>query len=112
MTDTITPDDFGLAHHGVHLFTSEDGSYIAHGHHEQRRIMAAINRHDRSYGLEPPTYAELAEDGIIVRRWINHLTHDDPNYHDEWTGKWCDAGAPDAIPVTVVWPDCAVPARY
>lgn len=98
LTTTLTPDDFGPERHGVNIYNAEDGSYLAYGHHEPRRIAAAISHEAREYDYDAPELADIL--GEIDERWMNRITrHPD----GEWEGEWCRSDDPGAVPVTTVF---------
>lgn len=100
----ITAADFGPARHGVHLYAHEDDwGWTAYGHHEPRRVIAAISSEARETGVaeELREYlygAPLAD--YIIETWAHqfHYTADGFEF------KLCAAGTPWAVPVTVVSP--------
>lgn len=100
----ITAENFGSARHGVHLFAHEDDwGWTAYGHHEPRRVIAAISSEVRETGVaeelrEFLVGATLADQ--IVETWAHqfHYTADGFEF------RFCEAGTPWAVPVTVVAP--------
>lgn len=110
---TLTPEHFGRARHGVHIFEHEDDwGWTAFGHPEPRRLIAAINHICRDHGITEDLRSFTDPDGIqkgIQRRWACNVRaecvdHDTalPDENIYW--DWCEADARGAVPVTVVLP--------
>ena len=100
--EPLTAEDFGNAHHGVHLFPFEDDwGWYAYGHHEARRIAAACVASARADGVfadlrEGVTLAEIYEGAS--RKWaVRGQSVPGCTYM-----RWVDEGTPGAVPVTVV----------
>jgi hypothetical protein len=89
--------------HGIALSSfGEEGGYIASGHIEGRRFIAACNHHARiEFGVRNMTDDRdvTAADVLagIRRRWAVPAA---PEGY-EWALEWADEGADGAIPVTV-----------
>ncbi|WP_225730952.1 MULTISPECIES: hypothetical protein [unclassified Nocardia] len=97
-TDELTPEDFGVARAGIHLFEVEDGDqWYLYGHHEPGPAAEAINRNNRAQGystlLSAADIAEVLEHTYVQRR----ISDDEPVSFDR-----CEPGDPGAAAVTVV----------
>lgn len=103
----ITPDMFGPDRYGVHLASHvEDWGWNAFGHHEPRRVIAAISHQAREDGahadlVEYTNGEDLAES--IENLWA-HNFRPDPHGEYEVVWDWCEQGTPGAVPVTSVTP--------
>lgn len=102
--ETLEPERFGPSRHGVHISQSEDGAYIAYGHPDARRVLAAINSEARDYDYKSSLDKDAAASllSAIEYRYMNEFVQ----WPDtgEWQGKWCERDAKGAIPVTQVYP--------
>ncbi|WP_432679168.1 hypothetical protein ACRAJ3_09790 [Rhodococcus pyridinivorans] len=100
MSDTdITPEDFGPARHGVHIFEDEDGDWFAYGHHSARRIAAAMNHAIREVRPGERTGITLEHVRADMRQvWGNGVVQDS----DGIWWKICDPDDAGAFPFTVV----------
>lgn len=97
----ITPDDFGPSRYGVHLYSHEDDwGWTAYGHHERRRILAAVFNETREIGvyteLQEATECELSA-FTLRERWAYPT-----KFGEGWFPNFCEADHPGAMPVTVV----------
>lgn len=111
---TITAPDMEKTHYGIPVcHIGEDGeSLLALGHHTVRRVIAAWNRHDRTFvglsGLfdEPTlTVADVLPDIHTV--WAIFRTPNPANSWENpecpWVAEWATEDAPGAVPV--MWLD-------
>ena len=99
-TAQIDPYDFGSAHHGIHLFDDEDGDWFAYGHHDARRVAAAMNSYARANGFDVAGLT-LSDVRDRMRHCWGH------NVRSDNEGIWwqrCDEGTPGAFPYTLVQP--------
>jgi hypothetical protein len=106
-------------YYGLHLVdVGEDGDVIVLGHHDDRRVVAAINRHARTVWGEPISDQYDAALLNLTQRWAKLMTRCEnatEKWHDEdracslcaeiqqagWWLRWnADAGEPGAFPVT------------
>lgn len=95
---TITPEDFGEAHHGVHLFDNEYGDFYAYGHHDARRMAAAISAYYRKNdGYRGNTTLKHVSDAL-VNIWVRITAADAGGFQFEP----CEQECVGAIPVTAV----------
>lgn len=104
---TLTPEDFGPARYGVHLFDHEDDwGWTAFGHPDSGRLLAAINQLARECGVAKNLHDEIggaAIDAAIQHRWVNNIRSEAPHFENIlW--DWCEDTAPGAVAVTVVTP--------
>ena len=105
-TDEIPRPEFDLRAYGVALASFGEGGYIAPGHIEGRRFIAACNNYARAwFGLRNmvddrhvPAAAVLAD---IRRGWV--VPADPAEYHHEfeWAVKWVTEETPGALAMTV-----------
>lgn len=104
MSDIITAEDFGLPRHGIHLFEHEgDWGWTAYGHHEPRRLIAAISHQVREYDVAEELREFLVGTALtdhIIETWAYRFRATDEGFEFEF----CEAGTPWAVPVTVVSP--------
>lgn len=111
---TITPADMEATHYGIPVcHIGDDGeSLLALGHHTVRRLLAAWNRHARTFcGLtgmfddRSLTVAALLPD--IRTCWAIFRTPDPANEREDqdwaWVVKWVAEDFPGAVPV--MWID-------
>lgn len=95
---TITPEDFGEAHHGVHLFDDEYGNVFAYGHHDARRMAAAISAYYRENDCyRGNTTLKHVSDGL-VNLWMRVTGIDAGGFQFEL----CEQDGSGAFPVTAV----------
>jgi hypothetical protein len=94
----IAPEDFGDKFHGVHIFETEDGDWVAYGHHSARRIAAAINAYTRRYQGDVGGLTLEDVRAEMVQAWGNNARSDDSGIW--WTA--CEPGAQGAFPYTEV----------
>lgn len=136
MTTTETPDkwtgsttlddvkDTMREFYGVHVCCiGEDGNMVALGHHEPKRVIAALNRYSREeIGLlnicdsSWVSYTECAEflewkHAVIVNECDDHDPQDDSLFDgchrclglasDEWHMRWSGEPSEASFPVTM-----------
>lgn len=102
---TLRPQDFGEAYLGVHLFLhGDDWGWTAYGHHQPRRIIAAIARQCRSDGLSADLRLAFTVDDLrnaIEYCWAADVHAEDGLYSWDWTA---DPSTPGAVPLTMIVP--------
>jgi|SRR5882757_491712 len=110
--ELIDSPEMEATHYGItvaHLGDDGEG-LIALGHHTPRRALAAFNRHSRVFvGLaaiwDSPEVSAADVMPALSQRWGHFRKptgEEDPGF--VWVIDYTDADAPDAVPVTVLWP--------
>lgn len=97
---TITAEDFGKARYGVHLYEHEDG-WTAYGHHEPRRLIAAISHLSRENGTTESVREFI--DGTNMTERIREMWGQHSGIvRGEFQISTCETPEPWAVPITVV----------
>lgn len=95
-----TAADFECVKYGVPIANvNEDEDYVMLGHHEERRIVAAMNAYWREElgSVLCSTYEDIADP--ISQHWAV-FTNGDETVDWAWHFEYCDEGTPDAVAVT------------
>lgn len=108
----LVEPDMEDTHYGIKVaHIGDDGDMFALGHHSDRRILAAFNRHARTFlGLAnlADDYSAKAADWTtaLQRRHAVFRTPDPANEWEDpdwtWVADWCDADTEHAQPVTLL----------
>lgn len=100
MSSILTAEDFGKARYGIHLYEHEDG-WTAYGHHEPRRLIAAISHLSRENGVADVVRESIAETTLaehIREMWGQHSGI----VRGEFFLGVCETPEAWAVPITVV----------
>lgn len=92
--------------HGLRVSSGEDGDWAVWGHHDERRVAAAVIADARADGVLNYLHEYSGLAGLlagIARRWVNDLRETDDGTY--W--KYCPPGAEGAVAITIVSP-CAL----
>lgn len=103
---TPEPEDFGFPFHGIHLYSNEDDwGWIAYGHHDPKRVVAAVLATSRSEGVEADLREDLTAQNLfdaIENRWGYRFR---TTLESDWmVWDWCTEDTPGAVAITWVAP--------